>query len=322
MAIGAGAAAAIGAAATIASAGGQMYANAKLNKRAERYNRDMAAIQRGWALEDWNMMNEYNSPAAQMQRYKDAGLNPNLIYGQTNEGATVRSTDIGGVNYKGTDVATPIAAAGESFSKYYSLKMQDQGVKNMEMEYQLKEMDMQVKRAQIGNIVANTMSTLTGTASTQFDLDYKNELRQTNMDIVRQSLERGGVEIGIMKNRDFREAMSNVQNIKESEQRIKVMKGTLLGIADSHLLAPLQREKVKQEIEQLKKSGRMAELDIDLKKFDQSMRELNIPANSPYWLKALGAVLSNYIPSIIGTPIKSPGNEELQKGIDDLGIFK
>ncbi len=27
---------------------------------------------------------EYNSPAAQMQRFKDAGLNPNLIYGQSN----------------------------------------------------------------------------------------------------------------------------------------------------------------------------------------------------------------------------------------------
>jgi len=33
-----------------------------------------------------NQMNEYNTPAAQMQRYKDAGLNPNLIAGQISAG--------------------------------------------------------------------------------------------------------------------------------------------------------------------------------------------------------------------------------------------
>jgi hypothetical protein len=31
-------------------------------------------------------MNRYNSPAQQMQRYRDAGLNPNLIYGQGTPG--------------------------------------------------------------------------------------------------------------------------------------------------------------------------------------------------------------------------------------------
>ena len=37
-------------------------------------------------IENWHMQNAYNTPAAQMQRYKDAGLNPNLIYGQGNSG--------------------------------------------------------------------------------------------------------------------------------------------------------------------------------------------------------------------------------------------
>lgn len=32
----------------------------------------------------WMMQNEYNSPKNQMQRYREAGLNPNLIYGQQN----------------------------------------------------------------------------------------------------------------------------------------------------------------------------------------------------------------------------------------------
>lgn len=45
------------------------------------YKRDRAD-----ALEDWHRQNEYNSPKAQMQRFKDAGLNPQLIYGQGTAG--------------------------------------------------------------------------------------------------------------------------------------------------------------------------------------------------------------------------------------------
>ena len=47
--------------------------------------------QRTDALADWNMNNQYNSPSAQMQRFKDAGLSPHLIYGQTNTAPPVRS---------------------------------------------------------------------------------------------------------------------------------------------------------------------------------------------------------------------------------------
>lgn len=42
-------------------------------------------------LDVWNMQNEYNTPAAQMLRYQDAGLNPNLIYGQSNMAGDVKT---------------------------------------------------------------------------------------------------------------------------------------------------------------------------------------------------------------------------------------
>lgn len=42
-----------------------------------QYSKDMEMLQ---------YQNQYNSPSAQMARYKDAGLNPNLIYGQGSSG--------------------------------------------------------------------------------------------------------------------------------------------------------------------------------------------------------------------------------------------
>lgn len=51
-----------------------------------RLNKELAAIQNQYNIDMWRMNNEYNSPQAQMQRYQEAGLNPNLIYTQGNPG--------------------------------------------------------------------------------------------------------------------------------------------------------------------------------------------------------------------------------------------
>jgi len=49
----------------------------KSQKRADKMNTKF-----------WQMQNDYNDPAQQMARLKKAGLNPNLIYGQSVAGAT------------------------------------------------------------------------------------------------------------------------------------------------------------------------------------------------------------------------------------------
>lgn len=43
----------------------------------------------------WNMQNDYNNPKAQMQRYIDAGLNPNLIYSQQNTAGDIAGGQLG-----------------------------------------------------------------------------------------------------------------------------------------------------------------------------------------------------------------------------------
>jgi len=49
-------------------------------------NKQMAQYAYEKDLAMWNLQNQYNSPASQMQRYKDAGLNPMLIYSQGSSG--------------------------------------------------------------------------------------------------------------------------------------------------------------------------------------------------------------------------------------------
>lgn len=55
--------------------------NSEGQKSANKTNLQIAREQNAWNLQQWERENAYNTPSAQLQRLKDAGLNPNLMYG-------------------------------------------------------------------------------------------------------------------------------------------------------------------------------------------------------------------------------------------------
>lgn len=54
-------------------------------------------LQNEYNIKNWEMQNAYNTPAAQMLRYAEAGLNPNLIYGQSNMAGSIGGVTHGSV---------------------------------------------------------------------------------------------------------------------------------------------------------------------------------------------------------------------------------
>lgn len=58
--------------------GGLDFLNSVYTSKQNQALQDKAFAQN---VQMWNMQNAYNHPAEQMKRYKEAGLNPNLIYG-------------------------------------------------------------------------------------------------------------------------------------------------------------------------------------------------------------------------------------------------
>ena len=64
---------------------------AEINSKNIQYQQD--ANRENWknTITAWNMENAYNTPSAQMQRYQDAGLNPNLIYQQENTAGAINT---------------------------------------------------------------------------------------------------------------------------------------------------------------------------------------------------------------------------------------
>ena len=98
-------AAALGSAALgLASQGGANKKNVQMNRETNEMNRQinqesydyqmrMQNMQNAWNLAQWNRENEYNSPAAQVQRVREAGLNPYFESGVgTGEASSLQSS--------------------------------------------------------------------------------------------------------------------------------------------------------------------------------------------------------------------------------------
>lgn len=73
------------------TAGINAGATAVANRKSYKYTKKMTDYQNLLNLRNWVLQNEYNLPKNQMKRYQDAGLNPNLIYGQQNTAGDVGS---------------------------------------------------------------------------------------------------------------------------------------------------------------------------------------------------------------------------------------
>lgn len=103
------------------SAAQQYRYQKRLMELQNKYNTEAAttAFNRMYGM--WNAENEYNLPSNQMARYKDAGLNPNLIYGQSNPSAgfsSAPSSSVSGASAPQVRFDNPV----DSIVKVFQLK--------------------------------------------------------------------------------------------------------------------------------------------------------------------------------------------------------
>lgn len=73
--------AAISAAGNVAGSWINAKSQKSVNEAQIAHNMQMYGLSRDDAIAMWHMQNEYNLPSAHMQRLKEAGLNPHLVYG-------------------------------------------------------------------------------------------------------------------------------------------------------------------------------------------------------------------------------------------------
>lgn len=71
----------IGAVGSLVGSGVNAAVSSNAASTSYERQKQLMALQNQYAVENWNRENNYNSPKEQMKRLKEAGLNPDLVYG-------------------------------------------------------------------------------------------------------------------------------------------------------------------------------------------------------------------------------------------------
>tara|TARA_R110002073_G_scaffold99906_2_gene227844 strand:+ start:612 stop:1388 length:777 start_codon:yes stop_codon:yes gene_type:complete len=147
----------IGAAGSIGSSVISNSGGRKSQERANEHN-----------VNFWNMQNEYNSPTSQMQRLREAGLNPNMLYGGPTGTAAGNAEKIAPAKAAPVQFNNPVPFAqqvGNTAAQTDNLKTQNTVLIQEAL----------LKAAQIGELGIKT-------SQSKFDLTLAKELRENSVD--------------------------------------------------------------------------------------------------------------------------------------------
>lgn len=272
---------AIAAGASLANTGINAAAQGSMNKKQRKWLEERYNIERGHALADWEMQNKYNSPLAQMQRLKAAGLNPNLVYGEgsvANSSATPRSADTGSWNPK-----APEYNLQDSLFAYFNTLQQQQTIDNLTAQKSLTEADVLLKNAQ-------TASTLQTTAKGEFELNLLKDLRETTLEGARKNIEQMAANIEKTKTETVIAVDRNMREQNLNEVTIKKVNQEIANMVQTRQLTTAQISEVYERVNNAIKDGKLKDIEINL-------RKQGINPNDPAWQRKIMEGVNEILPS-------------------------
>lgn len=263
------------------------WSTGNMNRKSREFAERMYMLQRSYAQADWQMQNEYNHPAAQMRRFQEAGLNPNLIYGQQNTGAPLTSPDIQKPEFNVPRYGDAIAGGAlTAIDQIYNLELKQAQVDNVEYQRAIMVQEAALKAAQVA-------STVVGTERKEFDLDLVRELRETSIDARKEALRQMKVSTDISMRRDVREALMTSSNLKEAQERIKsmIVERTYTKARTAHTQE--DRKRVMNESARILKSIDLMFQEGAIKDLDVKLSQQNIRPGDPIWYRSLGIIVDS-----------------------------
>lgn len=255
------------------------FSTKSTNEDAKATAKETYAKERADALTDQRTTNAYNSPAEQMNRLRQAGLNPNLVYGKgaDNTAAMVRNTQQ--QPYSPIKPNFDKVNVLDTLGKYQNMEQGQAQTDNIKAMTDVARKDALLKEIQGNSIMQQT-------ARSKFDLDqadrikdvlYTKQMNETEIQKQQLSDMKTGQQINIDRNE--REKLMNSKNIQK----------TLSDILEAQFrMSKSQSEKKMIETQVKEIRGR-----TDLNAWDLHMRkDLGIQPNDPFYFRQLQKFLS------------------------------
>lgn len=261
----------IAAGATLTSSATNAYAQGRMNKKTREWNEKMYNLQNKRDLDNWNLQNEYNSPQKQMERLTQAGLNPNLVYGN---GATTTAGSVDSSNAPAWNPRAPeidlAPASRDGLAAYFDVQTKSAQLDNLKAQNTVLVQEAALK-------AATTAGTTASTAKSSFELGQAQRLADISAEAAAENLR--SLQIG------------NTFQLSENERRQATTASTLSEAAERILksrsdraTSTEQRALIQSQIKDLRES-------TELKQIDKSLREKGINPHDPMWIRILGQAM-------------------------------
>lgn len=252
--------------AALAGEGLNMAMQGSMNRKTQKFAREMYQIQKQDNEKFWHMQNDYNSPEAQMARLESAGLNPNMVYGHGN--AIQTAGDIKSPNAPNWSPNAPRVnlggAVGGAVNTYFDARIKDQQVDNMREQNNLLANQSLEILARIANLNQST-------SRSKFDLALAEELRNNTTEFAKENLRK------ITADRQIADAKATFAETREAKENEQIQS------AIQNLDRDYQKKGI--EMENLRQDIVLKDLDIQLKK-------LGINPQDPAVMRILGRILN------------------------------
>lgn len=263
------------------------------NEMDRDFQRQMYDRSRQDAIADFHMQNQYNHPLQQMERLRQAGLNPNLIYGK---GAENAAAQVKSANYQPQKQDAP--------QHSYDASLLGQVTNSLSLPY-----DLRAKQAQTDNLYktaeqiaadttykqALTAKTSVETAHGSLNLGIANELRKNTIESSLLNTYKQKSDIMFQLNENERRNIATdlskaktMQDIKASGERILTERlnrqHTLLKMHQTRSQTSKTKTdelKVMAEIANIKQQLRLLQQTENIKDLEEYYAELGVPLSSP-----------------------------------------
>lgn len=271
------------------------------NQQSLDFQREMYSRQRKDALTDMAFQNEYNSPAAQMERLKKAGLNPNLVYGNGNAvqtGAPVRASSPGSYAPKAPQVET--GGIINSMMSFYDASMKTAQTDNIKAATKVAIEEAVNKAADTALKIADAKKRGVEIDLDSLRLQTEKLLQPTVVDQARANLGKTIADTEYTLQQKEITALTSAQNLVKGMEEIIQMRL-------QHAATSAEIAKYKQELELLKKDNLIKAIDVGIRQTGATLHDGAISRFVQAWLNDPGSA-------------KAAANKFLNKISGDKGV--
>lgn len=264
---------------------------AEQNQRDRDFQGHMFWTKRQQDLDDWHMQNQYNSPAQQMQRLREAGLNPHLVYGggADNTAVMVRGSSVPTNSSMAPPPAiNPLQNAGSMVAEYLQAKQTTQVTDNLKEQAELIKRQQRLTDAQ-------ALKTLVETDTGRFNLDQLNRLKDIAIEkaildnqMVRTNIEATG-------DANFRANQKLPQELQQMSENILKTKLEQAQLRAQTAKTDAERFKISKEIESIEFGIQSGTIQMKINEEMLKLWKKGINPNDPIVYRQLGILIEKII---------------------------